>query len=252
MRAHRILFAALSLLALQVSPAFAQKAKRGPKGTLRARATRGRVISVSENGFDVQTGGKKAPSPTTTHVNVSGGTKFMAVNRGALGDLKANDLVAVVGEAQPDGKIAASGVLRLWEVSGEPTTQDERLAAAVVGSARTLFRPGGKKAAAGAASTPGQPAGAKPKQTRPTLGKVLSVSPLKVSRAGQTIEITTGPQTAIGAVTTISLKDLRAGDTVSFVGPAAPASAAGQPSTASAEVVVRAAGKVKKKAKAGS
>jgi hypothetical protein len=242
----------IATLALAVSA----QAQRGQKKA--GHAVRGKVTSISESGFVLQGGGKKASTPTVTQVTVNGETKVFTVNRGGLGDLKADDWVAVVGEPGADGKLAASGVVRLAATGGAP---DQRLATAIVAGARPMFG-GGKKAALAAPRAPAAPAPGAPgtpaappataarrQAARPTLGKVVSTSPLKIDRAGQTVEVTLAATSPVAVVAPITVKDLRPGDTVSVLGQAAPAATVGQPSATTAQVVIRAAGKVKAKKK---
>src|SRR5205823_9729950 len=101
---------------------------------------------------------------------------------------------------------------------------------------------------------PGTPAPApatatRRKAARPTLGKVVSTAPLKISHAGQTLEVTLGAAVPVAVVAPMTVKDLRPGDTVAVLGQSAPATTVGQPSTTTAQVVIRAAGKQKAKKK---
>src|SRR5439155_25050375 len=95
---------------------------------------------------------------------------------------------------------------------------------------------------------PAAPAAATPRRhARPSVGKVVSTAPLKVSLDGATAEVALDPAGNVAVVSPASLTDLRAGDTVAVIGQSVPAAEAGQPAATTAQVVIKAGGARRKK-----
>lgn len=238
---HRLLLplAALTLIATSLSPVAAQRAAKKA-----GKAVQGQITSISAEGFELKTGTKKMPSTVPAKITTSAGTKYLAIKAGALADIKEKDLVVVVGTPGADGKIAATGLLRL---PGNAVGREEKqLLPALANSARRML--GGGKRAAAAAPAAGPPAApaARRKGNKPQASQVVSLSPLKVSQGGQTLEVVLPAGSPVAVVAPITVSDLKAGDTVAVLGTTTPGTDASQPSVTAAQFVVKSPGRKRK------